>query len=856
MEKTWRRIAEMSTKCKVEKENPLDIPIAFGYFVHPISHECFLKGSHMRFIMATLICLLSVASSQERFSLRDPGEAPNRTYDVLHYKIEVTLHEKTKSLDGRVSTTLVPLLPDLNAVTFNAGQMSIKSVSTSKGTSLKFSSTPWTLTINLDKSYSYRDTLVLITEYSCTPKEGLTFNNTDGALPTKRAQIWSQGEDTTNHFWFPCYDFPNDKSTSEVIGTVNSKYSFLSNGKLLSVKENKQQGTKTYHWRENKPHSSYLIMIAAGEFAILRDSAGKLPLEYYVYPDDTTNARESFKVTPSMIEFFNKATGFPYPWEKYAQIILQDHFGGMENTSATTLSDTWAVPDARARLDNSPSSLIAHELAHQWWGDVVTCKDFRHMWLNESFASYYDPLYFEFTLGRDEFDYTMYENQRAGIRVDTTRGRKPIVSIDSYGENIYPRGSSVLHMLRFILGDDLYHRAIRHYITKHQFQPVETNDLKVAIEEETGQNLQWFFDEWVYRAGHPIFDVSYRWDESTKQVALSVKQTQVTDSLTGIFRMPVDVEITTRSGVTTHRIGILTQDSTYLLSSNDKPLLVIFDKGNWLLKQLRFAKPFEEWKYQAMSARNPVDRYLAVVELSRMPSGGDVVSVLEDRIRNDKFWAVRREAVLRAAQLAGTSDSLKSLLKPALIVAANDEKPQVRSNAISALRSFRSSDVAAVMNSALSDSSYSVLTSALYGLAKVDSTHALGVVKQYLNYPSRQGVVSNTALNAFAQLDSVGAMKVALDRLGKDQIASTRGAALRIVRRYGKGRVDAMTAVKNLLQDPDNYIKFLSVQTLGDIGDASVLPLLEPIANDKENSASGAAKQSMEKIQKREMKGK
>ena len=810
----------------------------------------------MKLVLAILLCvgLNSSAFTQEMFTANTPGEARNRTYDVLHYKIEVTLHDATKSVDGKVTTTLVPLLPALRSVVFDAGEMQIKRVVTAKGKELKFTSTSWNLSIDLDRTYSYRDTLVLSIEYSCKPRYGLTFNNTDGAIPNKRPQIWSQGEDTTNRFWFPCYDFPNDKSTSEVIGTVNAKYAFLSNGDLMSTKEDKKMGTKTYHWKQNKPHSSYLIMIAAGEFAILRDNAGKLPLEYYVYPDDTTNGWASFNVTPSMIKFFNETIGFNYPWEKYAQIILQDHFGGMENSSATTLSDSWAVPDARARLDNSPTSLIAHELAHQWWGDVVTCKDFRHMWLNESFASYYDPLYFEYTLGRNEFDYTMYENQRAGIRVDTTRGRKPIVSVDSYGENLYPRGASVLHMLRFLLGDDLYRRAIKHYITKHQFQPVETNDLKVAIEEATGQNLQWFFEEWVYKAGHPIFDVSYEWKESAKQIALTVKQIQTMDSLTGVFRMPVDVEITSASGSVTKRVGVFTKDTTFVLPSAEKPLLVIFDKGNWLLKQLRFSKSFDEWKYQAVNAGNPVDRYLAVRELSKMGSAGNVVSVLSDRIRNDKFWAVRREAVTVAGQLVAKSDSLKLLLKPALMTATKDAKPQVRSNAIAALRWYKGNDVTALLSAALNDSSYSVLTTALYGLTKVDSVHALPVVKQYLNYPSHQNMVANSALNALAQLDTVEAVKVAIGRLGKEQTGSTRGTALRMVRRYGKGRADALTAVKSLLNDPDNYVKNLGVQTLGDLGDASVIPLLEPIANNKENSASGAAKQSIEKIQKRDVK--
>ncbi|MCX6134386.1 MAG: M1 family aminopeptidase [Ignavibacteriales bacterium] len=797
------------------------------------------------------LLVISVAPAQEIFSPKDPGETPNRTYDVLHYKIEIKLNDSAKSVEGKVTTTFVPLLPALKTAVFDAGEMKIKSVKDAKGKDLKFTSTTSSVSIEFDKPHSYRDTLKVSIEYSCTPKQGLTFNNTSGAIPGKRSQIWSQGEETTNHFWFPCYDYPNDKSTSEVIGTVDARYSFLSNGKLISVTENKKEKTKTFHWKETKPHSSYLIMIAAGEYTILRDNLGKLPLEYWVYTDDTTNGRASFKYTPAMIKFFNETIGFDYPWEKYAQIILQDHFGGMENTSATTLSDTWAVSDARGRIDNPSTSLLAHELVHQWWGDLVTCRDFRHMWLNESFASYYDPLFHRMFLGQDEFDYTLYQNQQAGVVVDTTRGRKPIVSVESYGENVYPRGAAVLHMLRFLLGDDLYHRAIKHYITKHAFQPVETNDLKIAIEESTGQNLQWFFDQWVYKAGHPVFAVSYQWDESAKHIALNVRQTQKTDSLTGVFRMPVDIEITTSAGATTHRIEILTKDSTYMLPVASRPSLVIFDKGDWLIKQLKFEKSFDEWKYQAMSATSLVDRILGIQALARMQKEGDVFSVFIDRMLHDSFWAVRRDAASQISQALAKYDSLRPAAKSALFAAIKDKRSEVRAVAAGALRWLRGNDVTQVLNGALNDSSYQVFGRALASIAKVDSAHALPVVKRYLTVPSRQNIVAGFALNALGTLDTAQAVAVAMEMVKDQTFTSTRFTSLSTIRWYGKGRGDAMAVVKEILKDPNESVRNYAALVLGDIGDASVIPALEALGNDKENPASATARQSVEKINKR-----
>ncbi|HEY6953219.1 MAG TPA: M1 family metallopeptidase [Bacteroidota bacterium] len=808
----------------------------------------------MRVVYAFLFSVItvSIGLSQEIFSANPPGETRNRSYHVLHYKIEVTLHDTSKSLDGRVTTTFVPLLPNFSTVVFDAGDMKIKSVTDAKGKALKYSSTPESLSIDLGQSYSPGQKATVTIAYTSSSTKGLTYNNTDLKIPGKRPQYWSQGEETTNHYWFPCYDYPNDKATVEVIGTVDAKYTFLSNGSLLSVKEDKKNKTKTFHWREDKPFSSYLVMIAAGEYTILRDNVGKLPLEFYAYPDDTTNARASFKETADMIRFFNKTIGVDYPWDKYAQIILQDHFGGMENVSATTLADGWAVPDARWRIDNPSTSLIAHELAHQWFGDLVTCRNFRDMWLNESFASYYDPLFIRSQLGEQEFEYTMFQNQASGVRVDTTRGRKPVVSVNSYGENVYPRGSAILDMLSYVLGEDSYNRAIRHYVLSHQFQPVETNDLKMAIEEETGQNLQWFFDEWLYKAGHPIFNVSYTWDEQMKAVSLKVKQTQKQDSLTGVFKMPVDVEITSPSGSVTHRIGIVTDDSTYTLPSAEKPLLVIFDKRNRLLKELNFDKSFEEWKYQAANAPNLVDRILAIRALCGKVREGNVTAILNDRMERDPFWGVRREAVTQAAQLASNSDSVAALVKPGFLLASKDIRAEVRTSAVRALQYYKGADIVAVLKGSLNDSSYSVISSALASYVKADSANALPTVRQFLTYPSHQDRVAAAALGAYASLDSTNAVTLACKRLGPGDNVGMRFTALNILRRYGRGRADALAALKDALGETTHMgVKYFAIQALGDIGDDSVVPALETITKDPDVQFSGVAKASIDKIKKR-----
>ncbi len=811
-----------------------------------------MKVSHL---LCLFVFSATIAHAQSVFSVKDEGEARNRHYHVVHYKIEVSFDEGKKMVNGRVTTTLTPFPEELTTVEFDAESLHVGKVSLG-GKDLRFDIQPKTIAIHLDKPYTSSDTFTVVIDYSATPKKGLYFVQPDSGAPDKPWQIWSQGEDMNNHFWFPCYDFPNDKATSEVIATVRSAYTVLSNGKLVDVKEDKKNGTKTFHWSETKPHSSYLIMMAAGEYAILRDKAGKLPVEYYVYRKDSVDAWACLRETPAMIKFFNEKIGFPYPWEKYAQVQIADFmYGGMENTSATTMADDALVYDARRRIDGTPTTLIAHELAHQWWGDVVTCKDWRHLWLNESFASYFDPLYHEFSLGRDEFDYRMYRDQLEGINVDTSLGRKPVVSVGSYTANVYPRGASILHMMRFVLGDKLFWRAINHYITKNQFRPVETNDLKLAIEEATGQNLYWFFDQWLYKAGHPIFALSYRWDEAAKVLLLHIKQTQKMDTLTGIFRTPVDVEITTDEGANIYRVDIASQETTMTLPASAKPKLVIFDKGNWLLKELFFDKSSEEWSYQAEFAGNPVDRIRALGSLAGDSLKERFVSLFGKSATKDPFWGVRQEAIASLKKINVKKEGVASSMKTPVIAASGDPKSSVRSAAVDLLGSLRGEDVVAAVRKALNDSSYSVVQAALRSLSTADSANALPTINAFLATPSAGNRLSNTALSLLGKFDSASAVRISLEKAKYGKQSSERRTALTVLSKYGKGRSDVLAFVTSLIEDKDRSIRRSAVRTLGEIGNESTVPLLEKISANKEDDAAGTAKESLGKIKKK-MNGK
>ena len=326
--------------------------------------------------------------------------------------------------------------------------------------------------------------------------------------------MWTQGQDEDAHYWFPCIDYPNAKATTEVKATVPAGYFVLSNGALVKTTSNASKKTKTYHWKMDIPHVTYLVSCVAGKFTGHTDDVDGTPVSYYVQPGREADGARSFGKTPKMLRFFGERLNHKYPYAKYAQIAVSDFiFGGMENTTATTQTDT-TLHDERAHLDFSSDPLVAHELAHQWFGDLLTCKDWSHAWLNEGFATYFEALFREFDRGADEFGYYRVALQDAYKREDRDHYRRSIVTnvyvepVDLFDRHLYEKGACVLHMIRTQLGDDLWWKAIARYVADNAMRNVETVDLARAIEDVSGLNFAPFFDQWVLHAGHPDFDVA------------------------------------------------------------------------------------------------------------------------------------------------------------------------------------------------------------------------------------------------------------------------------------------------------------------------------------------------------------
>jgi len=599
----------------------------------------------------------------------------HRTYDVQHIKIEVKLDLEKKMLEGRTTTSIVPLFDTLTMFTVDAVGMDIRQVGflsqdySPSFEPARFSYDNKQLSIKLDRDYTSKDTITYFVEYTTSnPEKGMYFISPDSLFPNKRYEVWTQGEGEDNRFWFPCYDYPNDKATTETIITLDRRYITLSNGKLVETKDN-PDGTRTWHWSLSKPHVSYLVMVAAGDYDIIRDSYLDIPVNTYVPKGKISMVDSALYLTPDIIKFFSESIGFKYPWEHFGQVGVQDFiYGGMENTGAIVYYDG-IYHDTKASIDYTARGLVAHEIAHQWWGDVVTCRNWNEIWLNESFATYFEALYTEHLLGKDEFDYQILRSGDAAIVADSTVARKPIYTRDGLGVNTYNKGSVVLNMLRTQLGDADFWKAINIYITKNQFKSVVTQNLIDAVNEAVDNPMldrkpldyKWFFDEWIYRAGQPEYKVSYDFDDSSKVLTLNVAQIQRLDS-SSIFLTPVPVEIVTQnSRVLTSVVGSNLSQS-YKIQLDSKPLNVIFNKGNKVLCKVYFSKPKEDWLYQLENSADGIDRITGIKGLRDFLTDESVIYALINALQNDRFWGVRNEAAIMLGR-SGTKLAAEYLLK-------------------------------------------------------------------------------------------------------------------------------------------------------------------------------------------------
>jgi len=590
--------------------------------------------------------------------------------DLIHTKLEIKLDWENTRLYGQATLTLKPHFYTTDSLYLDAQGMEIKSI-ISKGKQLTFAYSKDVIAIKLDKSYTRKEQYTLTIDYIAKPEErkteggdaimsnkGLYFINPKGEDKSVMPQVWTQGETQANSVWFPTIDAPNVKSSQEIIITVQDKYVTLSNGKLISSLKN-MDGTRTDHWKQELPHAPYLFMLAVGEYKVVKDSytrpnGTKMDVHYYVEPEWENQAKAIFGETPKMIAFFSKLTGIEFPWDKYHQIVVRDYVSGaMENTGAVIFGD-FVYKTQRELLDNNDESIVAHELFHHWFGDLVTCESWANLPLNESFANYAQYLWDEHRHGKEQADYgnevelnEFFSALENGENHDLVWYNYP-KNDDMFDKHSYNKGGRVLHMLRAYLGDEAFFEGLKLYLQTNQFKAAELDHLRLAFEEVSGQDLHWFFNQWFLNAGIPNLKLEYYYSAANKELVLTVTQQQDFQT-TPLYRLPLEVAVYDEMGEHIHKIEIDEIENKFVFPVAGKLKTMVFDNQQVLLSYITDEKPAKQFVAQYYLNKRYTSRKDAVL-YGTAEDTPESQQLILDALK-DPFWKIREVAIEKAVFL-------------------------------------------------------------------------------------------------------------------------------------------------------------------------------------------------------------
>ena len=737
-----------------------------------------------------------------------PGDrlhyAPDRPADVRHVKLVISLDFEQEMVSGTVYTTFSALYDEVKTVSFDAVELHIEQVALADSKKLDYTTTDKKLVVTLDHPYQHGETFTVAVTYHAKPRIGLHFIKPAPEDLQRPVQAWSFGQPQYHSHWFPCHDAPNDRATTEIIVTVPSQFLTVSNGNLLNVTDNGT--TKTHHWRHDTPHAAYLMSLVVCDFAVIEDSYNGKPVTYYVRKDRKYQARLLMGKTPQMMRFFSEFTGVEYPYDKYAQTVVELYTGAMEHTTATTHSFA-LLPDQRSALDADVESVVAHELAHQWFGDLVTCRDWSNGWLNEGFATYFEELWGEHDKGTDEFKYSMLQ-VKGGYLQEDSNYRRPIVyhvyyadGFELFDRHLYNKGGWVLHMLRHQLGETAFRRGIHSYLQRYRTKEVITADLERALEEATGHSLSRFFQQWVYSGGYPALEINYSWNSEQKMAKVKIKQAQTLDDLTPCFVTPLDLAFTVPASdeqdaqtrtipmqVTLGEDGQVEQ--SFYMPLEREPFMVRIDPNGWLLKTLKFERSTKMLSYQLASDPDVLGRVEAAEALGEKDDE-ESFDALVTALNNDAFWGVRvtaasalskrgnakaQEALIAALQTLDptTYSRVRAALASALgtfsapqqaelaqrsaqvlrdLLEKGDVSYRVESAAASALGRTRTGNVEFLTGLLARPSWMNIVQRGIFsGLAATEDESVVDIMAQYMNNPANHPTMRNVAVAGFFML--------------------------------------------------------------------------------------------------------
>ncbi|MFL6476925.1 MAG: M1 family aminopeptidase [Nitrososphaera sp.] len=659
--------------------------------------------------------------------------APSLSFTINHMQLQIEPDFQTRTISCQQTLSIIAL-QDTDTIELDAAELQVEKVYAEA--KLDFHNLDDKLVVNLGRLLRERSKIELYISYTAKPRKGFYFIGPDKYYPEKCQEAWTQGETTESRYWFPCIDHPRVKFSSEISVKVPIEFMTISNGILLNSE--RQNNKQIYYWSETNPHPAYLTSVVVGKYIELKDGKS---LYYYVPPEKKQDAQRSLEHTPEIIKFFEEFLGMAYPYDKYSQVTVQDFvYGGMENSSCTTLTlDT--LHDEKAHLDFTSDYLISHEMAHQWFGDLVTCSDWQHIWLNEGFATYCEALYWESSRGKDEFQYYMMQTADDYLEEAKTRYIRPIVTKvykhpdDLFDRHTYEKGGCVLHMMRHLVGDTYFRRSLRTYLHRFANSNAETDDLRKVFEIETGKSLQKFFDQWIFREGHPELNINFSCDSHF--IEIKVKQSQSGEH----FEFPLEIEIAfSNNHSKIYTFNMRDRESVFQIPVDDKVEWFSVDSEFKVLKTVSIKAPKELLLKQLQQGDNVVKRVEAARALKDNSSDA-VIDALANTVMYDKFWGVSAEAAKSLAEVR-TSYAYEKL-KDCITV----KHPKVRRAVVKAIGEFKKEESLELINPLLQgDESYFVRSEAAMAIGKSKNKMAISILKKATETTTFQNVVAQGAI--------------------------------------------------------------------------------------------------------------
>jgi aminopeptidase N len=727
----------------------------------------------------------------------EPGARPQYAADrrIRIERIDLDLHidPRVQSFSGRATVVVRPIVDTLGRVELDLEGVVVSAVTDSDGQALDWAHHDGVLRVRgLPEQGG-----ALVVAYAGRPDRGLYFTGPTAGEPDRQFMAWTQCQDEDSHFLFPCQDQPGVKHPWRIRVTVPAGFQTVSNGRLAE-----QQGN-SWLWVQDEPIPAYLITIVVGELVTVEDSGASVPVRYLVPaggPCDEATVRRVFGRTPAMIRALEEEFGHPYPWPRYDQVVVHDFiFGGMENVAATTLTDL-VLTDARAALDWDSDDLIVHELAHQWFGDLLTCQDWSQGWLNEGWATWTEHLWKVRADGQDEGDYGLWAHLGHYLDEDGSRYRRPIVSylyrapIDLFDRHLYEKGALVLHTLRTVLGEVPFKAGVRQYLDRHAFGSVHTRHFQRAMEDASGRNLDGFFQQWVEGAGHPELSVDLSWSKGLLTAA--VKQTQSGEGVCPAFHFPLVLRVVGPHGEQQVELAISERERAFVLACPDEPGRVEVDPAFRILSALTVKAP-RSWSMDTLRAGSGVIARIRAARSLVDEGSTQAIAALAGSLRDDPFWGVRVEV----AELLGRRGGQAA--RDALIGALADPHPKTRRAIIGALASFRDEPtrLALLAKHATGDASMQVEAEVCRSLGRIRAPDVLTVAAELLGRDAWGEVYRTRALEALGWSQNAAVLPLLLEWTGDDRSVRARSSAASALGRLADEVPDVRrAAVDRLIQ--------------------------------------------------------